>query len=255
MNGLDGKVILVAGGASGIGAATAALLARHGARVAVGDLSGVGAEHSASAIRESGGDAVAIEYDQGVEPSITALIDQTVGRLGSLGGVMVNAADLSDATLGCDRQLLNMDVSVWERTLRVNLTGAALVARAALPHLLAAGGGGIVFTSSDAAFLGEPSQPAYAASKSGVNALVRHIATRWGKDGVRSNAVSPGLVMTETARSKATEAFIAQTSERQRSHRFGEPDDIASTIAFLLSDLGAWVNGQVWSVNGGLVLR
>jgi NAD(P)-dependent dehydrogenase (short-subunit alcohol dehydrogenase family) len=255
MNGLGDKVILVAGGASGIGAATAALLARHGARVAVGDLSRDGAERSARAIREAGGDAVAIEYDQGIESSIIALIDQTVGRLGSLAGVVVNAADLSDATLGRDRQLLNMDVAVWERTLRVNLTGAALVARGALPHLLTAGGGGIVFTSSDAAFMGEPSQPAYAASKSGVNSLVRHIATRWGKDGVRANAVSPGLVMTDTARAAATEAFIAQTSARQRSQRFGEPDDIGSTIAFLLSDLGAWVNGQVWSVNGGLVLR
>jgi NAD(P)-dependent dehydrogenase (short-subunit alcohol dehydrogenase family) len=255
VNGLDGKAILVAGGASGIGAATAALLARHGARVAVGDISADGAERGATAIRDAGGDAIAIEYDQGVEASIAALVEQTVGRLGSLAGVVVNAADLSETTLGRDRQLLNMDVSVWERTLRVNLTGAALVARGALPHLLEAGGGGIVFTSSDAAFMGEPSRPAYAASKSGLNALVRHIATRWGKDGIRANAVSPGLVMTETARATATEVFLSQMSERHRSHRFGEPDDIGSTIAFLLSDLGTWVNGQVWSVNGGLVLR
>jgi NAD(P)-dependent dehydrogenase (short-subunit alcohol dehydrogenase family) len=252
VRGLSGKVVLVAGAASGIGAASATRLAEAGARVAVADLDLPGAERTAAAI---GGEAAAFGYDQGDEESIVALVAEVVSHYGTLHGLHANAADLSPGVVGRDRQLLKMDVGVWDRTLRVNLIGYALLIREALPHLLAAGGGAIVCTSSDASDLGQVSQPAYAASKAGINALVRHVASRWGREGIRANSVSPGIVLSEAAMAAQTEESMRTLRDGTRSFRLGEPDDIGGAVAYLLSEDAAWVNGQVWSVNGGLVLR
>jgi len=121
--------------------------------------------------------------------------------------------------------------------------------------LLKRGGGAIVYTSSGAAYVGEPERVSYAVSKSGINALMRHVASRWGKDGIRSNAIAPGLVLTDGSRA----SMDAEAQERMlalgRSTRLGTPDDIASMVALLFSDDGEWVNGQVISVDGGITMR
>ncbi|MFJ2443645.1 SDR family NAD(P)-dependent oxidoreductase, partial [Streptomyces sp. NPDC087658] len=148
--------------------------------------------------------------------------------------------------------LLEMDPEVWRRTHEVNLLGYAVACRAVLPHLLGQGGGAIVNTSSAAAWIGEPERPAYAASKAGINALTRHVSSRWGKEGVRCNAVAPGLVLGDKQQDgQAPAAYLLAT----RSHRPGEPADLAGTVAFLLSDDAEWVNGQIWSICGGMSLR
>lgn len=252
MRGLAGQVVLVAGAAGGIGAASAARLAEEGASVAVADLDVERARATAAMI---GGTATAFGYDQGEEDSIVALLGDVTAHFGRLDGLHANAADLSPQVVGADRQLLKMDVGVWERTLKVNLIGYALLIRESLPHLLTAGGGGIVCTSSDGSELGQVSQPAYAASKAGINALVRHTASRWGRERVRTNAVSPGIVLSEAAKAAQTADALAGYLEGTRSDRLGGPEDVGAAVAYLLSDDGAWVNGQVWSVNGGLVLR
>jgi NAD(P)-dependent dehydrogenase (short-subunit alcohol dehydrogenase family) len=144
---------------------------------------------------------------------------------------------------------------VWERTLRVNLIGYAVLVREALPHLLEAGGGAIVCTSSAASELGQISQPAYAASKAGINTLVRHVASKWGAQRIRANAVAPGIVLSETALASQTPASLEKLREGTRSDRLGAPEDVAAAVAYLMSDDGAWLTGQVWGVDGGLVLR
>jgi NAD(P)-dependent dehydrogenase (short-subunit alcohol dehydrogenase family) len=255
VNGLAGQAILVAGGASGIGAATARRLAAEGARVVVGDLDADGAKRVAASIEEADGTAFGFGYDQADEDSCGRLVHQAVGALGSLNGLHANAADLSPDVVGRDRQLLKMDVAIWERTLRVNLIGYAVLVREALPHLLAAGGGSIVCTSSAASELGQVSQPAYAASKGGINTLVRHVASRWGAERIRANAIAPGIVLSEAAIAAQTEESMRKLREGTRSDRLGTPEDIAGAVAYLMSDDGAWVNGQVWGVDGGLVLR
>jgi NAD(P)-dependent dehydrogenase (short-subunit alcohol dehydrogenase family) len=252
MRGLAGQVVLVAGAAGGIGAASAARLAEEGVSVAVADLD---LERARKTAADIGGAATAFGYDQADEHSIVALLRDVTAYFGGLNGLHANAADLSPEVVGADRQLLNMDVGVWERTLRVNLIGYALLIRESLPHLLSAGGGAVVCTSSDASELGQVSQPAYAASKAGIDALVRHTASRWGRQRIRANAVSPGIVLSEAAKAAQTEETLATYLEGTRSDRLGEPGDVAAAVAYLLSDDGAWVNGQVWSVNGGLVLR
>jgi NAD(P)-dependent dehydrogenase (short-subunit alcohol dehydrogenase family) len=255
MRGLGGRRVLVAGGATGIGAASARRLAAEGARVAVGDLNADGARRVVKEIEDDGGTAFAFGYDQGDEDSCARLVLAATEALGGLDGLHANAADLSPETVGRDRQLLKMDVAVWERTLRVNLVGYAVLIREVLPHLLQAGGGSIVCTSSAADRLGQLSQPAYAASKAGIDALVRHVASKWGPERIRANAVAPGIVLSEAALAAQTPASLESLRAGTRADRLGAPEDVAGAVAYLMSDDGAWVTGQVWGVDGGLVLR
>ena len=258
MRGLTDRVLLVAGAATGIGAASARRLAKEGAKVVVGDINIDAAAKNAQAIADAGGTALAVEYDQADEASVGQLVARTVEHFGALRGVHVNAADLGEKTLGRDVDLLEMDVAIWERTLLVNLIGYATIIRAAVPHLLSVGGGPIVCTSSDATVAAEPTRPAYACSKAGVQALVRHVASRWGKERIRCNAIAPGAIMTERAYEyleRQGDDFSEKFLASPRSFRVGQPEDIAGAVAFLLSDDGEWINGQVWSVNGGAALR
>ncbi|WP_371582100.1 SDR family NAD(P)-dependent oxidoreductase [Streptomyces sp. NBC_01314] len=256
MKGLNGKRIIVAGGASGIGAATAERLAAEGAAVVVGDINIDAAEATAKRLTDTGATALAVEFDLGDESSIGALVDTAVTQLGGVDGLYNVAADLSMETLGRDGDLLATDLAVWRRTLEVNLIGYALTSRAVLPLLLEQGAGAIVNTSSASAHAGDHIRAAYQTSKAGVNALTRHIASRWGKQGIRCNSVSPGLVVTESAQKTAQNAeTMAMAQQAMPSTRFGKPEDLAGAVAFLLSDDGEWINGQVWSVNGGGLLR
>jgi NAD(P)-dependent dehydrogenase (short-subunit alcohol dehydrogenase family) len=137
----------------------------------------------------------------------------------------------------------------------VDLRGHLLCTRRAIPLLLARGGGAIVHTSSAAAFMGEPARPSYAMAKAGINALVRHVASRWGKEGIRANGVAPGLVITPTVAAMGDTDVQRAALRRTPSPSLGRPEDIAAMVAFLLSDDGAWVNGQVVSVDGGSTKR
>ncbi|MGJ6964831.1 SDR family NAD(P)-dependent oxidoreductase [Streptosporangium sp. G11] len=251
MRGLKDKRIVVAGGATGIGAATAERLAGEGARVLVGDINVAGAKATVERVAAAGGTAAAAEFDLSDEVSVRALFERAVAEFGGVDGVFNVGADLSPGTIGRDGDLSEMDVAVWRRTFEVNLIGYAHSCRVAIPLLLAAGGGAIVNTSSSAAFVGEPLRPAYAASKAGVNALTRHVASRWGKEGVRCNGVSPGLVLSETGLAQMSEEFKAAVLAGTRSTRLGRPSDLAAAAAFLLSDDAEWINGQTWSIDGG----
>jgi NAD(P)-dependent dehydrogenase (short-subunit alcohol dehydrogenase family) len=122
--------------------------------------------------------------------------------------------------------------------------------------MLSRGGGAIVNMSSAAAFQGEPARPAYATAKAGIGALTRHVASRWGKDGIRCNAVAPGFTATEAIRSVPQWPQLeAAALKRMRTSRVGEPQDVAALVAFLLSSEGAWINGQIVNVDGGTILR
>ena len=252
MRGLEKKAILVAGAGGGIGAAVAERLASEGARVMVGDLFIEGAERCAERIRAAGGDAVAVAYDQADEASIKALIDAAVARFGRLDAVLANAADM--AAIMVDGDAVSCPLDIFDRTVQVDMRGYFLIARHALPHLVASQGA-IAFTSSASSVIGEPERVAYGMAKAGVNALMRHIASRWGKQGVRANAILPGFVYTEKTRDHLPEEFRRHAVAGTRSTRLGEPEDIAAMVAMLFSDDGQWINGQTLSVDGGATMR
>ena len=214
MRGLNGKVAVVAGGAGGIETATSIRLAEEGARVVVGDLDEQSARGVAEEIARRGGTAVAIPFDISVEDDVAGLVARAVEEFGGVDMLHANAADLAPATIGQDSDVTQIALEVFDRTMQVNMRGHLLCARHGIPELLKhRGGGAMVGTSSAAAFAGEPERPAYAMAKSAINALVRHIASRWGKDGIRANAVAPGLVLTGPVRDSIN-AEIPRTGPR-----------------------------------------
>jgi NAD(P)-dependent dehydrogenase (short-subunit alcohol dehydrogenase family) len=250
VRGLQDKVVVIAGGGSGIGAATARRMASEGARVVIGDLR----PEAADAVAGELAGAVGVGFDISTEEGVDALFGAALDAFGAVDLVHVNAADLSPETVGADSDALEVPLDVFDRTIDVNLRGHLLVTRRAVPLLLPRGGS-LVYTSSAAAFVGEPMRPSYAMSKSGLLALVRHVASRWGREGVRANAVAPGLVITEALAGNVDESFQEYALSLARSPRLGRPDDIAAAVAFLLSDDAEWINGQVLGVDGGTLLR
>ena len=254
MDRLVGKVAVVAGGGNGIGAASARRLAAEGASVVVADIDVAAAERVAESIRSDGGSALPIACDISDEASVGELFEEVSRVSGGVDLLHNVAADLSPGTIGRDSDLLEIDLAVWDRTLQVDLRGYVLTMRAAIPIMLGRGGGAIVNTSSAAAFVGEATRPAYGAAKAGVNAVSRHVANRWGRQGIRCNVVAPGLVLTQTA-TEAVRDDVAKRIRRNPSGLLGTPDDIAASVAYLLSSDAAFINGQVISVDGGITMR
>jgi NAD(P)-dependent dehydrogenase (short-subunit alcohol dehydrogenase family) len=255
MRGLTDKVVVVAGGGSGIGAATARRLGAEGAAVVVGDLNGDSALAVAAEVREGGGRALGHQFDIADDDSVGALVGAAIAEFGGLDHLHANAADLSPENIGRDSDALTVPLEVFDRTLHVNLRGHLLCTRHALPAMLERGGGAIVYTSSAAGHMGEPERPSYAAAKAGINSLARHVASRWGRAGIRANAVAPGLVITPAMAETIAPEFKEYALGVTRSARLGRPDDIAAMVAYLMSDDAEWVNGQVLSVDGGASLR
>jgi NAD(P)-dependent dehydrogenase (short-subunit alcohol dehydrogenase family) len=245
----------MAGGAGGIGSATSLRLGQEGARVTVGDLDAGAASEVVDQINDAGGEAFAVPLDIGDEQSVSAAVQAALESFGGLDAVHINAADLSPATISNDTDAVGIELDVFDRTIRTNLRGHLLCTRRVLPELLRRGGGSLVYTSSAAAFVGEPERPSYAVAKSGINALVRHVASKWGKQGVRANAIAPGLVLTDKIQDALDSSFRDRALKGSRSPRLGRPDDIAAMVAFLMSSDAEWINGQVISVDGGATMR
>jgi NAD(P)-dependent dehydrogenase (short-subunit alcohol dehydrogenase family) len=248
---LQDRNFIVLGAASGIGAATVRRLTAEGARVCVADINVARADTLAAEVRDLGGDAFAVEVDIADEASVNRAVDAAVKQLGALDGAHINAADLR--AIWKDTDVLEEALEIFDRTFATNLRGHVLCTRAVLPHLLDRGEGAIVYTSSTAADEGEPNRPAYAVSKSGMNALMRHVASRWGRAGITANCVAPGLTITPEmeAGGRMPQDFIQSVLSRTPNPRLGRAEDIAGVVAMLLSADGRWINGQVYTVNGG----
>jgi NAD(P)-dependent dehydrogenase (short-subunit alcohol dehydrogenase family) len=257
VQGLTDKIIVVAAGGSdtggaGIGGAAARRLAAEGATVVVGDLNLAAAERSVELIGGDGGRAIAVAFDASDPASIENLVGTAVSAYGGVDGLFYNAMDMSAEAIGADGQhdLVTLPLDVWDRTLAVGVTGFLLAARAAIPHLVERGGGGIVATASGAVWAGEPVRVAYATAKTAMTAVVRHIASAYGRKGVRANAVAPGFIPPPSGGTISTEQMLRMV----RYDRLGVPEDIGNVVTFLLSDDGAFVNGQILAVDGGTIL-
>lgn len=252
---LENKTIVVIGGGV-IGRGSIDTLARAGANIVIGDLRIEEAEAVADTVRLHGVGSAGIAVDLGRPETIAPAINLAIERFGRIDGLYLNAADGAAALQ--DYDILTVNPSIWEQALKVNLTGNFHAIRAALPPMLAAGTGAIVCTSSDDAFMGAPLRVGYATSKAAILALVRHVATRFGKEGIRCNAICPGLVPhpeMDGAFGQSMAAFNDAFLQKTPSPRLGHPADIGAMVRLLMSDEGAWINGQSICVDGGLVMR
>lgn len=252
MRGLQGKVGIVAGGGGGIGAATAQRLAEEGAHVAIGGTRAAVVEETAANIRAAGGQAVGMAFDGTTPEGVGALVARAISEYGHLDFYHSNLA----GGLEGDNTALDCPLNIFDYSIAINARAHLIATQAALPELLKRENGGcIIFTSSAAAISGSPVTPAYAMAKNGTHALARHIAQRWGKQGIRANVVCPGLVLTDSALTNLSENMRTAVEKTVPHRRLGKAEDIAATVAFLVSDDGEWVNGQVWHVNGGMNMR
>jgi NAD(P)-dependent dehydrogenase (short-subunit alcohol dehydrogenase family) len=245
---LDNKVVLLSGGASDIGRATAKKVAAAGAHVLIGDVAMGGANDTADQITASGGSAVAAYCDVREQESIAAFVALAVKKFGGVDVLDHNAA-WSHPRLDTDAG--SVDLDVWNRVLETNTRGALLLARRAIPEMIQRGGGSIINISSGTGDIGESTRVAYGVSKAAVNQLTRHLASRYGRDGIRTNAIAPGLILTDTALANVHQDIMDRLTSSNPSRRLGTPDDIANVVVFLASDAAAYINGQVIHVDGG----
>jgi len=257
MQRFEGKVAVVAGGGRGIGAETAVRLAAEGAAVVVGDLIAANAVATAKLIEDSGGRAFGAELDIADEDSVRDLMALAVSTYGGIDLLDNNAADTSAAAMTGDTDAVDIDLGLWDQILSVNIRGFLLTSRYAIPAMLERGGGAIVNIASGSGLSGEPDHVAYGCSKAAAMQLARHIAVRWGKEGIRANAIAPGLIVSNPTmfENEVFRGFADLIKLRILTPDLGRTQDIAGTVAFLLSDDAAYITGQTLQVDGGMFLR
>ena len=251
MGRVENKVALITGGASGIGLSSAQILAKEGAKVVLADFNEEGAKLAAAEICEQGGDAIGVFLDAGNAESIQQAVEKTVEHYGKLN-ILFNNVGLTN--LQKDLDVVNIDLDEWDRLMNVNLKSVLLGSRYAIPHMIEAGGGSIVNTASMAAFVSDPIRAAYGASKAGVAHLTKYIATQYGKDKIRCNAVAPGLILTPAAEKNLSQELQDVFMKYNALPYHGEADDIGNTVLFLASDESKFITGQTIKVEGGQYL-
>lgn len=246
------KVILVTGGASGIGKATALAFASAGARVVVADIDAREGEATVARIRERKGEALFVRTDVSQSEQVTALVGSTIAAFGRIDCAFNNAG-----TEGVMASTIECTEENWDRILAVNLKSVWLCMKNELPHMLRQGSGSIVNCASIAGLVGFAAAPAYTASKHGVVGLTRAAALENAKLGVRVNAVCPGLIRTamiERATGGKPEVE-AQFLASQPIGRMGTPEEVASAVLWLCSEGASLMTGQAIAVDGGWVAQ
>lgn len=245
--GLEGKTCVVTGGGSGIGQAIASALAGDGARVAILDRNEAGAAATEQLIAQAGGEAFAVACDISKPASIEAARATVHARFGD-ADVLVNNAGIIKAG-GLD----NLPLDDWNALIQVNLTGYFLTSQVFGRPMLRRGSGVLVHVSSIAAQCPTVQAGSYSVSKAGVSMLSKLLALEWGPQGIRSNAVLPGMIVTPLVRSLwETPGAKEQRSKVVPSRRPGYPEDIAQTVLFLASERASYINGGEVMVDGGL---
>jgi NAD(P)-dependent dehydrogenase (short-subunit alcohol dehydrogenase family) len=254
MSQLEGRVAVVIGSATGIGAASAATLAARGASVVLGDIDEAGAREGAAAITAAGGTAIALRCDVMSETDVAAAISAAVEQFGGLDILHNNAAAMQ--LVPFDGAVADADADHWDETFAVNLRGQLFGCKHAIPAMLERGGGSIINMSSSSGIVGDLGLSAYGAAKAAINQLTRAVATQYGRQGIRCNAVVPGLIeVGRPAGRGMTPQQRALLLEHQPAPFSGVAQDVANAIAFLASDDARFINGHLLVIDGGLTVH
>jgi len=245
---LTDRVIIVTGGGSGIGQATARLLASRGARVVVADMNEAGGRGTVEAIRAVGGLAAFVRTNVADEDDVQAMVSFAVAEFGALHGAFNNAGRSSSGA-----PLTNMSLAAWRQVIDVNLTGVFLCMKHEIDHMLRNGGGAIANTSSGAGVVGFPHAIDYVASKHGVVGLTRAAAADYSNQGIRINAILPGGVDTPMLNSAMGNDPVVRRAVEQGLpiRRLAQPAEMAEAAAWLLSDAASYVTGAAFAIDGG----
>ncbi len=247
MDRLKGKVAIVTGGASGIGRATARLMATEGAAVCIGDVDEAGARTVVSDIESEGGRAMYVRADVSQAHDCERLVRSSIERFGALHILHNNAYWARSG-----RTVVELEEADWDQTLQVSLKSMYLMCKYAIPHMLQSGGGSIVNMASVVALIGSRSSPAYVAAKGAGVSFTKSLAIDYGKRGIRANCIAPGTIATAANAERHNDpAWTTYILEHSLLDRIGLPDDIANAVLYLASDESAFVTGSMLVVDGG----
>lgn len=249
---LDGKTALITGGNSGIGRATALLFAAHGASVVVAARNGSKSAAVVGEIESAGGSAIAVECDVTVPESVTAAVDATIARFGAIDVLFNNSG-----VIFREQTVLDSTLAEWETTMAVNTTGVFLMSKAALPHMISAGGGVIVNNASYFGLVGGRGAAAYCAAKGAVVNLTRAMALDHAHQNIRVNCVCPGSVDTPMLHAElelmgGAAQVLHQFEAKHPLGRIAQPDEVAAAVLFLASSDAGFITGVALPVDGGI---
>lgn len=257
MGRFEGQAAIITGGALGIGGATARKFASEGASVFIADIDDTAAATNVKTIEQAGGTAVASHVDVSQSADIARMVNEAVDQYGRLDILVQNAFAVMAGESQIHGSALTVEEESWDYGIDILLKALYLGPKNAIPHMCASGGGNIINLASVHSFLQEPGMLVYEAAKAGVVGMTRQMATEFGPDGIRVNAIAPGHIVGEglakrwEANPSGHEFFANQYPVR----RTGVPDDIANGIAFLCSDEASFITGHTLAIDGGLTVQ
>lgn len=249
MSRLNNKVAIVTGGASGIGQATAKILAAEGAKVVVADFNLEGARAVAAAIKAAGGEAQATQLDATSAASVQAMVEFARIQYGALH-ILHNNVGGTDVTK--DLTVVDLDLDCWDKVFTLCLKSVLMGCKFAIPLMIKSGGGSIINTASMSGTAGDLANTAYGVAKTGVMSLSKYVATQYGAQNIRCNAVAPSVVMTPAVEQFMPEPMLNAFKKHTLLPRLGKPEDIGYLVAFLASDEAGYITGQTLIADGGL---
>lgn len=247
---LSGKVAIVTGASRGIGQSIAETYALSGAKVVIASRKQESLDEVAASIRAAGGEVLAIAAHSGDKSALHSMVDQTIHNFGRIDVLVNNAA--TNPHFG---SLLEAEDSIWQKTIEVNLMGSVWLCQKVVPHMRQQGGGSIINLASINGIRPGAMQGVYSITKAAIISLTQTLAMELGADGIRVNAIAPGLIQTKFARALwENERILNQVVERTPLRRIGQPEDIASLALWLASDASSFATGETFVVDGGLTL-